>query len=64
MNFKIESDKDFSNRISEWHRWFAWRPISYDGGIAWLEFVERRFNFETNFASNGTWYYRPIKRGE
>jgi hypothetical protein len=24
-----------------WHRWFAWHPVTVDGSIVWLEYVER-----------------------
>jgi hypothetical protein len=27
---------------ANWHRWFAWYPVSIDGQLVWLEIVERR----------------------
>jgi hypothetical protein len=31
------------SELREWHRWFAWHPVSIeDGRIVWLEVVERR----------------------
>lgn len=30
-------------RLRNWHKWFAWYPISVDDGvIVWLEHVERK----------------------
>ena len=28
----------------EWHKWFAWRPVRFDGTqrYAWMEYVECR----------------------
>lgn len=26
-----------------WCRWFAWRPVTINGQMVWLEVVERRF---------------------
>lgn len=43
-----------------WHRWFAWRPVRFDGfwydmpsQWMWLETVERRRNF-------ANWERRPL----
>jgi hypothetical protein len=33
-------------RPTDWHRWFAWRPVRIDDGrIVWLESVYRRLLF-------------------
>lgn len=29
---------------TEWHRWFAWFPIEYQGDAYWLCWVERRYD--------------------
>ena len=30
-------------RLSQWHLWFAWRPVRLDDGRwAWLEWLDRR----------------------
>lgn len=47
-------------RVGEWQRWFAWFPVSLDGGFGptvWLEPVER-----TAIGSSYHWgiVYRPI----
>jgi hypothetical protein len=47
-----------STDISEWHRWFAWRPVKirhakvkYDYGTViyacwvWFEWIERKYSF-------------------
>ena len=29
--------------LSQWHLWFAWRPVRLaDGRFAWLEWIDRR----------------------
>jgi hypothetical protein len=45
---------------SEWHRWFAWYPVNIatDESLAywaWLEFVERKWGFNTY---TGKWILR------
>ena len=52
----------FKGKNSEWHKWFAWRPVQkgwyqvtwrFDKNTdwVWLETIERRFN-------QGFWEYR------
>ncbi len=41
MIFKTETYDEWVRRVSEWHRWFAWHPVCWDGGWAWLSTVER-----------------------
>jgi len=29
-------------RMFAWHRWFAWYPVSWDGGFVWMQTIERK----------------------
>lgn len=45
-----------SNRIDEWHRYFAWHPvITLEGWFVWLETVERKWG---DSLCGGSWDYR------
>lgn len=47
-------------RLKTWHLWFAWYPVTWDGGWAWLSHVERRAYWSW---SDFIWDYRvPIKK--
>ena len=50
-------------RLDQWHRYFAWRPVmiaSHD--CRWLEFVERRGTFWSSWGDSGwDWQYRPLE---
>jgi hypothetical protein len=35
MHFKCDD-------LSEWHKWFAWRPVFVGCGLVWLETIERK----------------------
>ena len=43
-----ELDDRRYRRISErgWHRWFAWRPITFDGNWHWLCYLERKMDYD------------------
>lgn len=43
MIFKCKSKRP-DLWYTEWHRWFAWRPVRLEDGIhcVWLQWVERR----------------------
>ncbi len=48
----------------EWHRWFAWRPVVANGVLVWLEFVERKFEWEHLSMEDGSgkrWSYRTVQ---
>ena len=48
-------------RLTHWHRWFAWYPVS-DGKITyWLETIERMG--EPGW-DELCWVYRPLKSKE
>lgn len=35
-----------SPSLSEWHRWFAWHPVTLvDGRRAWLCYVQRKIEY-------------------
>jgi hypothetical protein len=51
---------DFSP--AEWHRWFAWYPVSYgvlpeSGGYVWLRWVERKIDLSN---PKYPWMYRVL----
>lgn len=49
-------------RLSEWHRWFAWYPVrvgSHD--CRWLEYVERRASLDWA-ARVIYWHHRPLSK--
>lgn len=40
-----ETHEEWKTRVSQWHRWFAWRPVWTNGpppGLLWLETIECR----------------------
>jgi len=45
------TDEAWKRKAKEWHRWFAWHPVTVhvreDGSrvCAWLTFVERRSDY-------------------
>ena len=58
------SDKEHLDHHTNWHRWFAWRPVEFTygsetGRVAWLEWVERKQAFCMYDTFNE---YRPIPR--
>jgi hypothetical protein len=58
MNYKHNSATKWKNSF-EWHRWFAWHPVSINGDeIVWLIWVERKR--EITWWEHW-WNYRLIK---
>ena len=51
---------------SEWHRWFAWRPVvvvTEEGGSeywVWMETVERKWG-SGKYTGRRKWRYRPAQ---
>jgi hypothetical protein len=52
---------------ADWHRWFAWHPVTVGNQIAWLEWVERKYDQNGGpvddggtgyFIAAGGWEYR------
>ena len=39
MRWKIKEHTD----STQWHHWFAWRPVTAEGERVWLEWVWRRW---------------------
>lgn len=57
----------FGFPVADWHRWFAWRPVTtYDGRVIWLHTVERRLIQKRDWLNSGPdhwWQHRwPVTR--
>lgn len=59
MRIKTERWCDRLRRIEKWYRWFAWHPVCFDGGWAWLSTIERRYEYQVIYAY---WEYRFAER--
>ena len=46
MRWASESWETRKRRLTDWHPWFAWRPVQAGEHKAWLEWVERRLSFK------------------
>ena len=52
---------------TEWHQWFAWRPVRLKPGdgsaqpVVWLEWIERRIEWEDSWGDTfrNTFYRKP-----
>lgn len=57
MRIKYENYEDWRERVSKWHKVFAWFPVKTATHIVWLTSVERRF---LTFSYDGgiEWEYR------
>lgn len=62
----------FNNPDENWVKWFAWRPVDIERGIAWLCYVERRWvkDFELRIITPydpgeyvGGYEYRALSNG-
>lgn len=62
MRFKCgpteaEAEAEY-RRLTNWHCWFAWRPVRVEAGdCRWLEWVERRAYFA---CGEVFWFYQKI----
>lgn len=55
MKWQIKKRKDKRN----WHKWFAWFPITVQDNRVWLEYVLRQGTFnEHPSATTSFWTYR------
>lgn len=44
-------------RLGQWHRWFAWRPVRVgEKECRWLEYVERKGRYYASIR-DGTWFW-------
>lgn len=64
MKFQCRQPETYTQqkaRLSNWHGWFAWRPVRVgDNDCRWLEVVERRGTFYARYDDHGyIWEYRP-----
>lgn len=50
------------DRLSNWHRWFAWYPVRMgENDCRWLEWVSRKGEFEyCGMGFNWSWAYKGI----
>ena len=39
-----------------WHDWFAWHPVRCQGETAWLENIQRRWNWRRELAPETQFY--------
>lgn len=56
MIFATETQEQRTTRVGQWHPYFAWFPVEWDGGWAWLSWVERRLK-HADFEGD-LWEYR------
>ena len=58
--------KEKYKRDYNWHKWFAWYPVSFDENtLVWLEYLERTKCKDFLPFSNKIivrWYYREITK--
>ena len=53
--------KRFEN-LHKWHRWFAWRPVTIGERRVWLEMIDRKGEYVSNWAAAWwQWEYRLPK---
>lgn len=54
----------FGSPVSDWYRWFAWRPVeTVDRGKQWLRIVNRRRIHKYHFLDGGAdfWFQHAVK---
>lgn len=49
-----------NDRLAQWHRWFAWHPVWYQGVGFWLMSVERR-QVDWVYPGERVWAYRDAR---
>lgn len=62
---KNQKEKDDAKirALSEWHRWFAWRPVNLkEGDWRWLEYVARYLDYRK--AVGNVYKYKDLKEFE
>ena len=66
MQWNSESRQSRWERITHWHKWFAWHPIRVGEEIVWLEWVERFYADVSGGLESGyyEWVYRNLEQSE
>lgn len=62
MKFDCNAPSARHKRMSNWHRWFAWRPVQVgENDCRWLEYVERKGAYWECVGHSGwDWNYRAL----
>lgn len=48
-----------TDRLQNWHQWFAWHPVTIGSNIVWLERVERKGTYMAGWGDAWwSWEYR------
>jgi len=60
MKWKRESYFDRNQRLSKWHKYFAWYPVFVyaERKIIWFERTERRLVYYSSYTGSREWEYR------
>lgn len=64
MNWPSESKAAKRDRLTQWHKWFAWVPVRIGERMYWLETVDRKL-FErvgTSYDGEQIEYYKSLYR--
>lgn len=58
-----ETGEEMRDRLSNWHKWFAWYPVLVaPHDCRWLELVERKGTYWCiSYCSGWEWVYRAAK---
>ena len=68
MKFTYESPNERIERLSQWHKWFAWCPVEIAPNESrWLEFVMRKGTLNNPYwlmygFPEFVWEYRAIDK--
>ena len=60
MEWKAESFGDWKERVSKWHRWFAWIPtfVYARRKVVWLQYIKRRLEKYSGYTGTCYWEYK------
>ena len=59
MRWKHQTYAEWSHEVTQWRRWFAWRPVVMHDQWVWLEIIERRA--DPNLPASGATQYRSAQ---
>jgi len=62
VKWKYETRAQYKERVSKWHKWFAWHPVSWNGVTYWLETIECKVYIFWGFGVDDVWEYREINK--